>query len=238
MLKILRVGNSRKNIVLAVIFALIIWFWALRALPFSSLYWDVFSAPSKPLSETSDLFDFELADSEAIRKICQNTQWNQDLVFTCARSGGGVGNLRNSILNCVRYAIHAGGALVVPRIILRSPVDIAAIWNRETIEIDYIFDRGHFVRSLELSCPQLQIFNTTDDISDYDSSHGGLKLLPEKLVGGDIPGDGIAHPEEWRGLFYEWLEISAYQSHKPVVVDLDRSYVCICNSIHERQSDS
>jgi hypothetical protein len=237
MLKILRLGSTKKNVILTAVSALIIWFWGLRTLPFSSPHWDIFSAPSKPLSETTDIFDFEPADSEAIRKICQDTEWNQDLVFTCARSGGGVGNLRNSILNCVRYAIHAGGALVVPRVILRSPVDIAAIWNRETIEMDYIFDRAHFIRSLELSCPQLQIFNTTEDISDYDSAHGGIKLLPEKLVG-DIPGDGIAHPEEWRGLFYEWLETSANQNHKPVVVDLDRSYVCNSKSSVKRQSNT
>lgn len=237
MSKVLRFGSTKRTIILTAVFVLIIWFWGLRTLPFSSPQWNIFSTPTKPLSETSDLFDFEPADSRAIRKICQDTEWNQELVFTCARSGGGVGNLRNSILNCVRYAIHAGGALVIPRVILRSPVDIAAIWNRETIEIDYIFDRAHFVRSLELSCPQLQIFNTTDDIPSHDSTYGGIKLLPEKLVG-DIPGDGIAHPEEWRGLFYKWLETSTNQSHKPIVVDLDRSYVCNSKSIGKRHSNS
>jgi len=226
MFRILRLGGSRKFIVATTAFALITLFWSLRTLPSNLLHWNVFSGLSKPLSDVSDIFDFEPADSEAIKRICRNTEWNKDLIFTCARSGGGVGNLRNSILNCVRYAIHAGGALVVPRVILRSPVDIAAIWNRETIEMDYIFDRLHFMRSLELSCPQLQIFNTTDDIPDYDLTHHSIRLLPENLVG-DIPGDGIAHPEEWRGLFYDWLQTSANQSHKHAVVELDRSYVRI-----------
>lgn len=192
-----------------------------------------FSSTSR--SNVVDLFDFEPADSEAIRKVCQRTKWNENLIFTCDKSGGGVGNLRNSVLNCVRYAIHGGGGLVVPRIIQRSPEDIALIWNRETTEFDYIFDRAHFVESLRRSCPQMEVFNSSADIPTKFPLKNVLSLEPEKELVANIPGNGSWPTEVWRGLFYKWLDGKSSPGNgavkpgnstiDPVVVGLGRSYV-------------
>ncbi|KAE8448694.1 hypothetical protein EG329_008909 [Mollisiaceae sp. DMI_Dod_QoI] len=173
------------------------------------------------LIEATDLFDEPLLHSPAIQGLCARTEWNPKLLFTCNRSGGGVGNLRNSILNCVRYAISAGAGLTLPRVILRDPNDIAHIWERETISFDYIFDETHFVESLRLSCPQLQLF---DDAKEFleESEEQPITLLPESLME-DTP-TGIAHPEGWRGKFYGWLS-QERDTDSPVVVNLERSYL-------------
>jgi len=116
----------------------------------------------------NDIFDRPPIESGAIKDICAKTEWNSNLVFTCKNSGGGVGNLRNSILNCVRYAIQAGAGMTLPTIIERNPADITHIWERERVPFDYLFDVPHFVESLELSCPQLRLFNTTMDIPNRE----------------------------------------------------------------------
>ncbi|KUJ15086.1 uncharacterized protein LY89DRAFT_568527, partial [Mollisia scopiformis] len=168
-----------------------------------------------------DLFDEPLLESAAVKNLCANTEWNPKLLFTCNRSGGGVGNLRNSILNCVRYAISAGAGLALPRVILRDPNDISHIWERETISFDYIFDETHFVESLRLSCPQLQLFDDAEEFAKQ-SSEDAIRLLPESLME-DTP-TGIAHPEGWRGKFYGWLS-KERDTNSQVVVDLERSYL-------------
>ncbi|KAL5346682.1 hypothetical protein ACLOAV_008389 [Pseudogymnoascus australis] len=56
-----------------------------------------------------------------------DTSWNPALVYTCSEIVGGIGNIRNSKLNCVRFAIYAGAALVEPTIVLRNDADSAEI---------------------------------------------------------------------------------------------------------------
>lgn len=173
------------------------------------------------LIETTDLFDEPFLDSPAIKNICKNTEWNPKLLFTCNRSGGGVGNLRNSILNCVRYAISAGAGLTLPRVILRDPDDISHIWERETISFDYIFDEQHFVESLRLSCPQLQLYDDEKEFAKA-STQDSITILPEGLM--EETPTGIAHPEGWRGKFYGWLS-QERDTSETVVVNLERSYL-------------
>ena len=44
-----------------------------------------------------------------LRELCSGKEWTSGLIFKCDNAFGGVGNIRNIILTCVRYAIEAGG---------------------------------------------------------------------------------------------------------------------------------
>ena len=48
-------------------------------------------------------------DNSALAALCSSKKWMPGLIFKCEASGV-VGNVRNIILNCVRYAIEAGGS--------------------------------------------------------------------------------------------------------------------------------
>lgn len=50
-----------------------------------------------------------LLDPDPIRKKCNETKFQDGLVWHCAAVVGGIGNVANMWLNCVRYAIEAGG---------------------------------------------------------------------------------------------------------------------------------
>ena len=45
----------------------------------------------------------------ALHDLCETKNWNTGLVFKFEPAYGGVGNVRNIALNCLRYAIEAGG---------------------------------------------------------------------------------------------------------------------------------
>ncbi|KAF5872114.1 putative alternative oxidase protein [Botrytis fragariae] len=185
----------------------------------------------RPSKATEDIFNFLRLDSAALRALCEKTEWNPDkVIFTCDNSIGGVGDIRNSILNCVRYAISAGAGLVIPRIILQNPDDISQIRTGERVSMAYMFDYFHFVDSLKYSCPQMVIYGYIDDVSNSNEGRGPITLLPESLYSSPIPKTGLEHPEKWGELFEEWLDGYYYFAtnetmNMPVTVELGRSYL-------------
>jgi hypothetical protein len=52
-------------------------------------------------------------DPEPIRAKCNETKFQEGLVWECAVVIGGIGNVANMLLNCVRYAIEAGGTYIL-----------------------------------------------------------------------------------------------------------------------------
>jgi hypothetical protein len=56
----------------------------------------------------------DLFDPQPIRDLCNNTIWIGGLIFECDSPQGGVGNVENFFMNCVRFAIEAGGTPYSP----------------------------------------------------------------------------------------------------------------------------
>jgi hypothetical protein len=48
-------------------------------------------------------------DNRETRDLCASKNWTEGLISLCMAPQGGIGNVRNVFLNCVRYAIEAGG---------------------------------------------------------------------------------------------------------------------------------
>jgi hypothetical protein len=45
----------------------------------------------------------------ALHALCDSTKWQPGLAFKCGQMRGGIGNIRNMFLSCLRYVIEAGG---------------------------------------------------------------------------------------------------------------------------------
>jgi hypothetical protein len=55
-------------------------------------------------------------DGRALSELCMKTNWTEGLIFSCYGLEGGLGNVRNIFLNCIRYTIEAGGmAITLPK---------------------------------------------------------------------------------------------------------------------------
>jgi hypothetical protein len=234
---IMMLRNPRRHGYIAAFGLLaIIYFWVYLGRPYSlppHIPLNPYSGtPESPQVPAIDVFDVEPFRPEAIQSVCSQTKWTPGLVFTCDNSGGGIGNLRNSILNCVRYAIEAGGALVIPRMRVRNSTDIRLIWNEERAELDYMFDKQHFIASLRQSCPELVLYDTIYKIKNYESrqTEEPISLQPEHLFEG-VFRLGPEHLEEWRMKFDDWLRVHGHVADinslqdAPAVVGLERSYL-------------
>lgn len=45
----------------------------------------------------------------AVRKLCSEAKWRDDVVASCDKLAGGIGNLKVNLLACMRYTIESGG---------------------------------------------------------------------------------------------------------------------------------
>jgi hypothetical protein len=111
---------------------------------------------------------FDLSDPDApfigwpLQRACDEVEeWVPGVVFLCDNNFGGVGNMRNFMLTCVRYAIEAGASgLVMPRIRKRNDDDIKAIFDGKDFRpFGYLFDEENFRTAMGDNCPQMTIYD-------------------------------------------------------------------------------
>ncbi len=50
-------------------------------------------------------------NGEPIARLCRSKKWTPGLVLTCDATPGGVGEVKNAHLNCIRIAMEMGGKL-------------------------------------------------------------------------------------------------------------------------------
>jgi hypothetical protein len=214
---------NRRYASLTGFLVLAIWCWiAFDRHSFPRLPWNTYSN-HRQTAPTLDVFDYPPLHSSAIKKVCSETHWNQSVTFICDDSSGGIAEVRNSILNCVRYTIAAGGSLVVPRITVREEYE--ELLGSNTTELDYMFDTNHFINSLAASCPQMRVYQAASTITNRQHAYGPISLVPQSLVK-KIPKAGIPYPEKWGSLFYKWLsQYVAEDTKGPTIIKLGRSYL-------------
>lgn len=144
-------------------------------------------------------------DYAPIREVCTRNPDNfrPGLLFTCEGQHGGIGMVRNQILKCVRHAINAGAALVVPSMSLRNADDITDIETTTEVPLDYLLDRRAFVARLTEGCPGMRVYERPEDFPGWDR-HVDVDLVADQFEP-DHPPEGLRYPREWRRFFDEWL---------------------------------
>ncbi|KAH7629396.1 hypothetical protein B0T09DRAFT_155608 [Sordaria sp. MPI-SDFR-AT-0083] len=155
--------------------------------------------------------DLSLPDAPFIgwplERVCWETTWTPGLVFVCDNNSGGIGNIRNYMLTCLRYAIDAGATgLVMPRIRIRSEKDLSDITAENYQPFTYFFDEPHLRQSLQSSCPQITIYDTTSDVPNAPVPFKAEEVTPKNL--GRRGGCDRRDPNKHTGLF-----ASAFANH-------------------------
>ncbi|CAL3972330.1 unnamed protein product [Diplocarpon coronariae] len=216
-------GVNRRYGSFAICLLTTIWIWVALKRPYSFHYtaWSIYA--NAPQSPSRDLFDYPPLVSPAMKNLCESTPWNESVVFMCHAPAGNVAEVRNEVLSCVRYAMAAGGSLVIPRIVAREPYGEIGAGN--PTDFGYFFDTSHLVESLQVSCPQMRLYKTAFSLQDGERARGPFALQPEMLLK-KISGAGKKLSEEWRTLFYKWLAQNLEpDAGGPVIVELGNSHL-------------
>jgi hypothetical protein len=78
-----------------------------------------FNSPSNNVKSTKEIFVEQMLEEEVdgpynlepLAALCRSKEQTPGLIVHCKASPGGMGNVRNMMLNCYRFAIEAGGML-------------------------------------------------------------------------------------------------------------------------------
>lgn len=183
--------------------------------------------PQTDLASVKHVGDIDLSTADApfvswpLARVCsETTRWTPGLVFICDNNSGGIGNIRNFILTCLRYAIEAGATgLTMPTIQTRSEERLSELFKGKKLPFSYFFDEAHFRLSLGEACPQIIIFDTVDDIIGFEHGHekqqnGGPVKQPWETItpnnfgmrGGCDQRDLNRHADLFGQRFHQWLE--------------------------------
>ncbi|KAJ5046533.1 uncharacterized protein L3040_003776 [Drepanopeziza brunnea f. sp. 'multigermtubi'] len=117
-----------------------------------------------------------------LARACNETKWQPGFVFVCDNNSGGIGNIRNFILTCIRYAIEAGASgIIMPRIQRRSEDNLANIFTTGFQPFTYFFDEKHFKDSMTEFCPQMTLYDNVDQIPNSKNKKEAKEFYPKEL---------------------------------------------------------
>lgn len=156
-----------------------------------------------------------------LARVCaETTTWTPGLVFVCDNNSGGIGNIRNFILTCLRYAIEAGATgITMPTIQTRSQDRLSELFVGKKLPFAYFFDEEHFRRNLRDACPQISIYDAMDDIPGFERQEAqqqeqkGPARQPWDMItpnnfgqrGGCDQRDLNRHVDRFGVRFHDWL---------------------------------
>jgi GDP-fucose protein O-fucosyltransferase len=164
-------------------------------------------------SSTFNLHDYNFNGEYVgwpLERVCKESEFTPGLVFVCDNNSGGIGNIRNFILTCIRYAIDAGASgLILPKIQRRSEEELSNLFSTTFQPFEYFFNEQHFRDSMGKHCPQMVIYNELTDIPNHEQNMEIKEFYPKDL-NVDLDGcDGRGvnrHLDMFRSKFYAWLK--------------------------------
>lgn len=111
-----------------------------------------------------------------LKSLCENTLWRPTVFLNCTNIADTegyqkanvilhrVGEVRNSLISCLRLAIDGGMNLILPQFTTSNDTDLSGIDHGE--RFDSLFDEIIFRSVLALECPQLKIYDATYDVEN------------------------------------------------------------------------
>ncbi|KAF3918429.1 hypothetical protein ABW21_db0201191 [Orbilia brochopaga] len=144
--------------------------------------------------------------------------------MSCRHNIGGLMNVRNSMLNCIRYAIAAGvSGLVLPKLEIRDSQDLSILRTGNYRNMDYYYDIASFKTVMQASCNQLKLFDEIEDIKNFGYANMPDLIHMHSLMGQYNKNWRNQRPDKFRQKFDGFIQaLSKPPSEKsPVIVRLD-----------------
>jgi hypothetical protein len=121
-----------------------------------------------------------------LQRVCKESTFQPGLTFICDNNSGGIGNIRNFILTCMRYAIDAGASqIILPQIQRRSDDDLGNLFTSKKLPFGYFFDEEHFRYAMNTFCPQMKIFDGVEVIPYAEERMNVEEVYPKDLASQD-----------------------------------------------------
>ncbi|CAK7220184.1 hypothetical protein SBRCBS47491_004104 [Sporothrix bragantina] len=136
---------------------------------------------------------------DGLADLCSDKKWTPGLLLTCDAVPGGVADVKNGILTCMRVAIEIGAEIILPEIKLRSTMDLSDITPHDSgprrgEPLEHFFDRAYLLNTMGQYCPELKIHDSLNDFFDEPNVLTPVKLdlykVPGVKIAANLPGSG------------------------------------------------
>ncbi|KAL1900620.1 hypothetical protein Sste5346_002345 [Sporothrix stenoceras] len=149
-----------------------------------------------------------LLDARPIRKMCDAIKFQEGLVWHCEMVNGGIGNVGNMWLNCVRYAMEAGATtIIIPRIGARAEDDLGDLGDSEhSVEMDTLYDVDYFIAAWKDACPQMRAVRSDAEVPGLPPVNKSPAMRANDV--GKFPRmkELVIDPTGWRAAFDAWMD--------------------------------
>lgn len=151
-----------------------------------------------------------LLDPLPIRKKCDATKFQPGLVWHCELVNGGIGNVGNMWLNCLRYAVEAGATtIILPRINARDKELSVLGSNNPSVDLSTLYDIDYFLGAWKEVCPQMTAVLSDDGIKNLSPPRNSPTIRPNSVADFERIGELIVDPTHWREGLDNWLTAHA-----------------------------
>ncbi|KAH6689161.1 hypothetical protein F5X68DRAFT_255032 [Plectosphaerella plurivora] len=149
-------------------------------------------------------------EGRGIAKLCKSKIWTPGLVMSCDPAPGGVGEVRNANLNCIRIAIEVGAELILPEILRRSDTDITDVipdvgGPQRGMPASHFFDLDNLNHVLSTYCPQMKVYQSIDDLYNVPSIMDPKTFTVHSFTSEFKNGTVLRDPNALGKQFHDWL---------------------------------
>ncbi|KUJ18623.1 uncharacterized protein LY89DRAFT_780661 [Mollisia scopiformis] len=157
-------------------------------------------------------------DNKTLVALCNAAKWQPGLIFECEVAAEGVVNVRNVILNCVRYTILAGATSFI------LPTLLTTTTPPTTLLMSHLFDSTHFTAALTSSCPQITLIPNKNDLYNLPSTAHPIALSPTSISTSPLLLSSIlTSPQTWPAdlaVHINKTHPSPFSPQKPLLITL------------------
>ncbi|CAK7271874.1 hypothetical protein SEPCBS119000_004830 [Sporothrix epigloea] len=155
-------------------------------------------------------------DLAPIRAKCDSVVFQPGLIWHCELVNGGIGNVGNMWLNCVRYAIEAGASyIILPRTGARSDSNLVNLGDAShSVELDTLYDVEYFLENWKLACPQLRAVRVEKEIPFCPPISQAPAIKPNRVTSLPRNKELMLDASGWRKGFDTWMtdNVPAYKN--------------------------
>lgn len=181
-----------------------------------------------------------LPDVAAIRQKCEHdTKWQPGLVWFCAPVNPGLVNALISVLDCLRYALEAGGKLVsravehlhmlsfpattivFPGVTRRSHNNLTEVGSEDDDDWSnppsVFFDVPFFTEVWGKACPEMHTIAWQPRMKDLPGGKDSIFIHPPHIAPFEFDGRMPVNANAWRPAFDIWMvdHANAYATMSP-----------------------
>lgn len=131
-------------------------------------------------------------NGSALAAKCAATEWVPGRWLSSEDSQGGIGNVRNIVLNMIRYSIEGGAGLVLPSLMLRAATidsNPDSLHRGGRASLEFFFDVPWLREQLAEHCPQMQVVDDLYHIPDLENA-----VFPNLFWPPDLHGMATGQP--------------------------------------------